>query len=299
MYKYFTIITIFLAIALKPNAQELNCQVSVSGAQAKLTETIQQALQKSIYEFMNQTKWTNYNYKVYERIECSMMLTISDWNLSDKFKGSITVQSRRPVFNTSTNTVLFNFKDNNLEFTYNEGDPLDFQLSVFTNNLTSTMAYYAYIILGLDFASMQQGGGNVYFQNAQTIVNNAQNAPESGWKAFESRQNRYWLTENLMNSAYKQIPQILYKYHRLGMDVMYDDLEKGRASITECLTLMQQLKRNEPNLFFLQTFLDAKRQELIDIYKTASPVDKPKAKNILVELDPTHSSEYQKILQNK
>ncbi len=291
----------FLLIAfINSNSQELNCQIQIASQQVQTNDRrVFQTLQTAVYEFMNQTKWTNYTYNVQERIECSILINISYWNLTDLFKATIQVQSRRPIYHSSYDSPLLNYIDKDFEFTYLESEPLDFQINTFSSNLTSVLAFYAYMIIGLDFDSYALNGGNPYYGSAQTIVNNAQNTKEPGWKAFESLKNRYWFVENLLNSSYGSVRESIYKYHRHGLDVMADDLEKGRSTISESLDLLKKVKRDKPNLYILQLIFDTKCDEFVNIYSGASPMDKPKAVNILKEIDPTHSDKYDKILQSK
>ena len=285
---------------INSNSQELNCQIQIASQQVQTNDRrVFQTLQTAVYEFMNQTKWTNYTYNVQERIECSILINISYWNLTDLFKATIQVQSRRPIYHSSYDSPLLNYIDKDFEFTYLESEPLDFQINTFSSNLTSVLAFYAYMIIGLDFDSYALNGGNPYYGSAQTIVNNAQNTKEPGWKAFESLKNRYWFVENLLNSSYGSVRESIYKYHRHGLDVMADDLEKGRSTISESLDLLKKVKRDKPNLYILQLIFDTKCDEFVNIYSGASPMDKPKAVNILKEIDPTHSDKYDKILQSK
>lgn len=297
--KTLYILSLLLVINFYSIGQELNCQIQVASQQVQTTEKkVFQTLQTALYEFMNQTKFTKYSYKMEERIECSILINVTDWNLSDQFKATIHVQSRRPVYKTSYNTVMLNFLDKDFDFTYVESEPIDFQLTVFSSNLTAVLAYYANIIIGLDFDSYQLYGGQQYFENAQTIVNTAQSAKESGWKAFENQKNRFWLVENLLNSSYKGLREASYKYHRLGLDVMSEKMESGRATIIESMELLKKVNREKPNLFALQQVIVAKGEEIINIFSEASPVDKPKAVAIMKEIDPANSSKYQKIISN-
>jgi len=298
MRKY--IIVLLLVLSFRGFAQELNCMVQVTTPQIQTSDRrVFETLQTAIREFMNDRKWTNYSYKYEERIECSILINVSERPSTSQFKASIQIQSRRPIFNTSYNSVMLNYIDKQFEFEYEEYEPLDFDPTTYTSNLTSVLAFYAYFIIGLDFDSYSLYGGTPFFEKAQTIINNAQNAPVKGWKAFESRKNRYWLIENVLNQRYSGIRECLYKYHRLGLDLMYDNKEKGRAPITEGLKLLQQAHREKPGLFFLSVFFLAKRDELVSIYKEGSPMDKPEVVKILSELDPSNSSKYRKIQEVK
>ncbi len=288
---------ILFIFSVQAFAQEFNASVQVTAQQVEGTDKkIYQTLQQAIYEFINNRKWSNYQYKVEERIECTFMITITERVSSDEFKGKLNLVIRRPIYKTNYNSVLINHVDNDIDFKYIEYQPLDFDENTFTSNLTSLLAYYVNIVLGYDGDSYSLFGGTPYFEKAQSILNSAQNATESGWKAFESTKNRYWLIENIMNTTYSPIREASYKFHRLGLDLMTENIENGRTAVSESLELLRKVNRQKPGLFLLQLFLDAKRDELINIYSQAAPIDKTKAINILKEIDPSNSSKYQKIL---
>jgi len=288
---------ILFIFSVQAFAQEFNASVQVTAQQVEGTDKkVYQTLQQAIYEFINNRKWSNYQYKVEERIECTFMITITERVSSDEFKGKLNLVIRRPIYKTNYNSVLINYVDNDFDFKYIEYQPLDYDENTFTSNLTSVLAYYINIVLGYDGDSYSLFGGTPYFEKAQSILNSAQNATESGWKAFESTKNRYWLIENLMNTTYSPIREASYKFHRLGLDVMTENIENGRTAVSESLELLRKVNRQKPGLFLLQLFLDAKRDELINIYSQAAPIDKTKAINILKEIDPSNSSKYQKIL---
>jgi len=300
MKKFIVVVLLFMAFALKSFSQEFNLVVQVTSPQVEGTEKkIFETLQQDLNDFVNNRKWTNYAYKPEERIEGTMLITVSQRVSSDQFVARMNVALRRPVFNASYNSALLNYIDRDFEFTYVEFQPLEFSDNVFSSNLTSTIAYYLYMMLGIDGDTFARNGGSPYYAAAQNIVNLAQNAREKGWKGFESQKNRYWLVENLTNPAYSSVREALYKYHRLGLDVMSDDVERGRAAINESLELLRKANRERPGLFILQLFLEAKRDELINIYSGASPMDKTQAVNILKEIDPANAARYQKILESK
>ena len=278
-------------------AQEFNISVQVSsprveGSEKKIFETLQQEL----YDFVNNSQWTNYVYKPEERIEGTILITVEQRSGED-FKAKMNVALRRPVYKSSYNTALFNYIDKDCDFKYVEFQTLEYSDNVFESNLTSTIAFYLYMYLGLDGDSFSKNGGSPYYAKAQNIVNMGQNAREKGWKAFESQKNRYWLVENLTNPAYSSVREAMYRYHRHGLDIMADDVEAGRAGVNESLELLRKANRERPGLFILQLFLEAKRDELINIYSQASPMDKTKAVNILKEIDPANANRYQKILE--
>lgn len=289
---------LFSLACLYGYSQEFNVVVQVTSPQVEGTEKkIFETLQQELNDFVNNRKWTNFAYKPEERIEGTILVTVSQRVTSDQFQAKINVALRRPVFNASYNTPLLNYIDKDFEFTYVEYQPLDFSDNTFTSNLTSTIAYYLYMFLGIDGDTFARMGGSQYYAAAQNVVNLSQNAREKGWKSFESQKNRYWLVENLTNPTYASVREALYKYHRLGLDVMSEDVERGRASINESLELLRKANRERPGLYILQLFLEAKRDELINIYSGASPMDKTNAVNILKEIDPANAARYQRILE--
>jgi len=292
------IVFLFISVPLLSGAQEFMCQVSVNAPQIEGSEKkVFQTLQSEIYEFVNNRKWTNFVFKTEERIECSIMITITERTSSDQFKGKINVVLQRPVYKTSYNTNLINLVDNDFTFRYVEYAPLEYNDDAFTSNLTSTIAYYLYVMLGIDADTFSKTGGTPYYEKARAVVNAAQNAPDRGWKAFESQKNRYWLVENLMNNTYSQFREGLYSYHRGGLDIMSENMDLGRAGVNDCLESIQRVNREKTGLYIIQLFIEAKRDELINIYSQASPMDKTKAVNILKEIDPANSSKYQQIMQ--
>ncbi len=278
-------------------AQELRCNIQVNSSQIQGTnKQVFQTLQNAMYEFMNNTVWTGHVFSNEERIECNMVFNIQEHN-GDEFKGSIQVQSRRPVYNTSYNTTILNFKDDDLKFNYVEFEALEFNISEHRSNLTSILAYYAYIIIGLDYDTFSLYGGTEFFQNAERVVTNAINAPETGWKAFESRKNRYWLVENILNDRYRSIRDFLYRYHRLGLDVMESKDAKGRSEIAETLRLLQKVYRQKPDpyLFYYDLILGAKTDELVNVFSESFMTEADEVYKILVEIDPTRNEKYKKI----
>ncbi len=289
---------IFFSALLK--AQELNCNIQVTAPQVAGTDrAVFETLQRDLYEFVNNRQWTNYNFTMDERIEVNMLITIQERISADEFKGTMQVQARRPVFRSSYNTTLLNHVDNDIHFRYIEHQPLEFSDNTHTSNLTSLIAFYVYLVLGLDFDSFSLNGGTPFFEKAEAVVINAQNAPEQGWKAFESQRNRYWIIENLLNQQYAPIREAIYKYHRQGLDRMHDNIETGRASVVESIELLQRVHRQRPNSFLMQVFFNAKSDEFVNIFSEAPPMDKPRVVNMLREIDPTNTSRYQQILSQQ
>ena len=282
--------------------QELRCNISVLSQQIQgSNKKIFQTLQTALYEFLNNRTWTNHVFNVNERIECNMMINVTDQLSADEFKATLTVQSRRPVFNSSYNTVMLNYIDNNFTFSYVEFEPLEFNENTFQSNLTSIMAFYVYLIIGLDYDSFSQDGGTEFFEKAENIVNNAQNTPDKGWKPFDSKnnKNRYWLVKNILDERYEPVREFIYKYHRLGLDMMDSKPNEGRTEIAEDLTLLQKVFRDKPDpyLNFMQIIFDAKSDEFVNIFSESMSDEKSRVYQILKEIDNANESKYQKIIK--
>ena len=300
------IIVFFLAVcgcSILMVAQELRCNIQFSTQQIPgSNKQVFQTLQNAVNEFLNTRAWTNYVFTSNERVECSMLFNIQSYS-GDQFKGTLQIQVRRPVFNSSYNTVLLNYVDNDLDFTYIEFQPLEFSETAHLSNLTSILAYYANIILGLDFDSFGLKTGTEFFQRAEKIVNNAQNAAEKGWRSGEStsRKNRYWLVNSILNEDYSPVREFLYEYHRTGLDMMYDKPAEARSNIAESLVLLQDLfkRRPDPFMHFLQVMLDAKSDEFVNIFSESPDDEKRRVVSLLNQIDPTRADKYRQILASK
>jgi hypothetical protein len=296
----FLAVIVLLSGSLK--AQEFDCMISISSQKVEGTDKRTfETMQTAIYEFMNNRKWTNYNIQMEERIECTLLITINERPGTDEFRANINVVLRRPVYNTAYNTVLLNHYDKDFYFRYVEYQPLIYSDGTFSSNLTQVLAFYANAMLGFYFDSFSLNGGTPFFEKAQEIVNMAQSAPEPGWKGFESQKNRYWLIENVMNGSNAPMREFSYNYHRLGLDMMYEKPELGRAAITESLSLLNKMYNAKPGLYLLQMTLDAKKDELVNIYSDSRvpPMEKNNVVNILKEIDPANGSKYLAILDSK
>jgi hypothetical protein len=281
-------------------AQELNCQVSVLSPQIQASDkTIYETLQTSIREFLNNRSWTSDQFLNLERIECSMIITISERASVDDFKANIQIQSRRPIYKSSFNSPLFNHQDNDLTFKYIQDQVLEFDEANINSNLTAVLAYYAYLLIGLDYDSYSPEGGTPYYVKAQNIVNNAARLPDRGWKAFESSRNRYWITENLLNSSFSPLRNTLYTYHRLGLDRMTDNVLEARQSITEGIKELRRVFSDKPNSFLMQVFFNAKADEIVNIYSQAQDDEKNQVVPVLSLVDPANSLKYQGILKGE
>lgn len=287
---------LFLVICistLRAYAQDLNARVQVLSPQIQsANKRALEVLETGIKDFLNNRKWTTDRLQSQERIDCNFVITITEWDGSSNFKAEAQIQSSRPVYGTSYNSTVLNITDKNFDFAYAEGQPLDFSEEVFINNLTSLLGYYAYIITGLDYDTFSKFGGTTYYNRAQTVLNNAQNAPYTGWKGFDGLRNRYWLIENLTNKTYNPIRESLYHYHRNGLDVMSENAQKGRKAIASVLPELQKIDKQKQGSMLTQLFFTAKADELVGIFSSSDPQERMKAYNILLDTDPANTSKY-------
>ena len=297
MYKTFILLILSLFL-LNAQSQELLCNVEVSSQQVQGSDRrVYETMKNAIYEFMNNQNWTNYTLKPNEKIECSILINVTDRPSTDFFRCDMTIALRRPIFNSTYNTVLFNYIDKDVEIEYIENQPLDFNVGMFSSNLTSILAYYAYLMIGLDFDSFNLNGGDPYYEAALNIVNAAQSTTYKGWNSAEGTRNRFWLLENLTNPSYSGIRSFYYEYHLKGLDIMYETPERGRQTILATLEYLQQVKQSRPGLLILQVIADSKRDELVNVFSEGVPTEKTNAVKILNEIDPSNAMTYQKILQ--
>lgn len=282
-------------------AQELYCNVQVSAQKIQgSNREIFQSMQRDIYEFMNSMVWTDNVFSFSERIECNLLINLDEQLSADEFRGTIQVQLSRPVFNTTYESTVLNFVDNNLQFRYVEFQPLEFNPNSHTSNLVSVLAYYAYMLIGMDFDTYSQGGGTPYFQVAEKIVTNAQNAPEQGWKPYDGsrNRNRYWLVKNILDTEYSGVRQFIYLYHLRGLDKMESDMTQARTEIYESLRRLQEVYRRRPDpfMYYMTVIIDAKADEIVNIFSQGFPEEKNRVVQILNEIDPANETKYQKIL---
>ena len=291
---------VYYLLSIRLFSQELNCSVQIISPQLNNSadKKIFQTLQQSVYEFMNNRKWTNDVFQQDERIECSLVISITEKPSIDDFKGTIQVQVRRPVYKSSYNSLLVNILDKNIAFKYVEYQPMEFSDNTFISNLPSVLAFYAYVIIGADYDSYSLEGGTPYYQKAQTIVSNAQSANEKGWKSSEDAQNRYWIVENILNSTFKPMRECSYKYHRLGFDAMSEDLPGGRSVVLSSLEMLKKVYDTKPGSYSLTLFFLAKADEIVNLFTLAEPAEKTKILALVNEIDPANSTKYNKISQD-
>lgn len=297
---FTTLLPALLLLALIPShlkAQELQCEVSVIAPQvANVEASIFESLEEGIREFMNGRRWTNDNFLFEERIECTMQITVSEAVSPTSFKGNIQVQSSRPVFNSDYKTPMLLVIDGDFEFAWDGSSNIQFSPDQYRDNLSSVLAYYAYMILGMDYDSMSLEGGTPHYLKAQTIVANAQNSGRSGWKAGQSQQNRYWLVENMLSQTFRPVRNCLYSYHRKGWDMIYEDLEKARLTMADALIEMRQTHRIRPSSYNLQLFFLAKSDEILQLFGPAPSPERTRLLPVLKQMDPGNISKYDQAL---
>lgn len=299
--KRLFIFSVALVISTALNAQELLAKVTVNAQRVTTTvdKKIFSTLQTQLSNLLNNRKWTNESFQTHEKIECNFLLNIDKVVEPNVYQASLTIQAARPVYNSSYQTALINFMDADVTFRYVEFQPIEFNenriqgTDPLAANLTAVFGYYVNIILGLDYNSFSPKGGDMYFQKALNIVNNApENRSISGWKAFDGLRNRYWLAENLMNTRYNIVHDVMYTYYRQGLDSMYEDEANGRRSILAALKQLKSFNDQNQNSMILQFFMQGKSLELIRIFKKAPPQEKNDAATILSQIDITNASKY-------
>lgn len=302
--KLLTLIFLIASIS-EIRAQELQAKLTVNSARigTQVDKKIFSTLQSSLNNFLNSRKWTKENFQPSEKIVCNFLLMLTQVE-NNVFTATLTIQAARPVFNSSYETPLINFIDENVSFRYVEYQPIEFNENRVSGsdpaaaNLTALLAFYVNIIIGLDFDSFSLRGGDTYFQKAQNIVNNAPDGRDIiGWRAFDGQRNRYWLIENLTNSRYTIVHDALYSYYRLGMDHMYDNETEARVAILNTLNFFGNVNKETPNAMIIPFFFLGKSSELIKIFKKAPLEEKSRALELLSRLDITNSNAYKQELR--
>jgi hypothetical protein len=304
---YRIILFLFLCFSISNSqAQELRARVNVLSNRVgnSVDKKTFQTLQTALTNFVNNRKWSTDNFTQQEKIDCSFLLNLEATGDVNVYKASLTIQSARPIFNSSYLSPIINYQDVDVIFKYVEFQQLEFNdnnvsgTDALSSNLTAIFAYYINIILGMDYDSFSHRGGDSYFQKAQNIVNNAPEGKNiSGWKPFDGTRNRYWLTENLLNSRYTIIHDAIYDYYRLGMDKLYDEEANARVQVLNVLNMLNTFNTDNPNTMILQFFFQGKTQELIKIFSKATPPDKSRALEFLQRLDVSSAVKYKEGLK--
>lgn len=298
MTKTLSYISAVLFLLLAPicaRAQELDCNVTINADQIEGTnKQVFQTLQQAVSEYMNTTVFTNAQFAANEKIECRMFFTITEYS-DDTFKGDLQVQSLRPVYNSSYTSTLINFRDAKLEFTYRENEPLVFSVNNMESQITAILNFYAYLIIAVDFDSFSPRGGDPYFDRLAQIVQMAQSSGETGWKAFEDNKNRSAVLSSFTDPATTGIRDMMYKYHRQGLDNMSVSVDKGRAAVTESLSEIEKVHKTSPMSVALSMFKDAKLDELVNIYSKAPQEERERVYKLLEPIYPTEQTRLEEI----
>lgn len=296
------ICTFFVVLfSFQLEAQELNCRVQINSQ--KIQGTSRQMftnMRTAIYEFMNNTRWTNDVYSSEERIECNVIINLNSQAGTNGYKGTITIKSTRPIYRTSYNSSILNLVDSDIRFDYVENEVLEFNEHNHTSNLISILSFYAYVIIGMDYDTFSPLSGEPYFLKAQKILNNAQNDPQaSGWKPYEGTFNRYWIVENLLHSDFKPLRNAMYSYHREGLDVLGEQAETGRDEITAALYNVKTSADRKQGSYLLKLFFDAKADEITKVYSDGFITNKNELVEMLKQVDPSNTTKWERMLQTQ
>jgi len=301
MHKKILVILFFIWSAATARGQELQARISVvaNKVSTQVDKKTFQTLQAALINFVNNRRWTNDAFQANEKINCNFLINIEKELGDNVYKASLTIQAARPIYNTTYESPLINFQDDNLTFRYLEFQPIEFNENRIQGsdpvaaNLTAMLAYYVYIILGMDYDSYSLRGGDTYFQKAWNIVNNAPEGRDiSGWKQFDGLRNRYFLAENINNSRFALMHDALYSYYRGGLDNFYDNEEAGRNGILNCLNSLNRINTENPNSMLVQFFFQGKSAELVKMFSKANADLKKRARDLLIKMDITNANAY-------
>ena len=303
MNRYIFILIFSFVFQYISLSQELNCRLSVvnTAKTQNVDKQVFKSLEASLNEFINNNKWSSDQFKQKEKIECNILINITKEVNDKRFEATATIQSSRPVYKSNYNTVIVNIIDKRFNFGYEEHQPLLFNENAFLNNITSLLAFYAYVILGYDYDSFSLNGGNPYFNKAQEILNNAQSSGYPGWKLDNKsmgKGNRYTLIDNLLNVDFEGLRNCTYKYHREGLDVLYENIEKGRSGIISALNMLKKVHSNRPNSMLMNLLFNAKSDEIINIIKKAKKENVTELINFLIKADTKNANKYLQAIRN-
>lgn len=294
MRKILYLIIFFAAIQVK--SQELNCLVIINSDQIQnVNSQLTENLQTAISEYINNRKWTNKEYKPQERINCAITLNLIEQTSSTEFKGSIEILASRPVYNSTYQSPIFIYKDNDMSFSFNEFQNLIYNENSFESNLVSILTFYVYTILGIDADTFALNGGEVYHKKAEQVVNLAQQGGFSGWNRIDGNNTRYQLNENLLSQTFKDFRVIMYEYHLNGLDLMSDDKKEAKKNISEAVLKLKNIYNTRPNAFLLRVFMDTKSDEILDIFSDGPRINAVKLKETLLKIYPTYSDKWEEI----
>ncbi|MDD4404013.1 MAG: DUF4835 family protein [Parabacteroides sp.] len=292
MIKKLLYLFICLLLTFSAKSQELNARVTINSDKVQGTnKQVFTTLQTALTEFINNRKWTDATFAVNERIDCSFTLIINEMPTESSFKGELQIQARRPVYNSSYSTTLFNFRDTQLDFDYTEFEPLEYTQNTLQNNLTASVVFYIYVILGLDFDSFAQTGGSPFIQQAMQVVTLAQSEMAwTGWKAFDSNRNRHALATALTDNTSAVFREMWYTYHRKGLDEMAANPDRGRTTLIETLPALKEIQTARPGSVLMQLFSDSKLDEVVSVYSKANQTEKQEGYKLLSTIFPTQTT---------
>ncbi|MBR5802980.1 MAG: DUF4835 family protein [Bacteroidaceae bacterium] len=297
--RHICTLVIMVLTALMPigiRAQELDCKVVINSQKIQGTnKEVFKTLETALTEFMNTRKWTNQQYSQQERISCSFNITVNQYSDDGNFTCDMMVQSNRPVYNSTYNTTVFNFKDAEFAFNYKEFDQLEFREDMLDNNLTAVMAYYALLIIGMDMDTFAPKGGSEILYRVNSLVNNAEMLNAPGWKAFDSDRNRHAIINDYMDGGMEPLRQLMYEYHRKGLDEMATNAERGRTNITTALKKLKEAKENKPLSALPIIWTDIKKDELVNVYSKGSQKEKEDISAMMSDINPSQSTSWNKI----
>lgn len=280
-------------------AQELNCQVRINTQKLQTVDpAVFETLQQTVQEFMNSTKWTDDVYETEERINCNILLTIQEELSPTSFRADLAIQATRPVFNSSYQTPLLNHIDRELTFSYEQFQPLRFTRNSFNDNLSTVLSFYVYIILGMDYDTFALYGGEPFFQIANEILTSIPQAAAerfSGWQSKDGNRNRFWIIENLLSPRIRPYREAMYNYHRHALDVMAEDVDAGRAVMAQSIDVLQEVFQNYPNAMILQMFVNAKSDEVLEVFKRGTREEKDLVIRVMSRIDASNAAQYRSI----
>ncbi len=279
---------------------QLRCNVTINTQKIQSTNReLFQAMKTEISNFVNNRTWTNHRYENFERIDCNFIITLNEQVTETEFKGTLQIQAQRPVYGSTYNSPTLNTMDNDLEFTFNQNEVMDFSENMHSSNLTSVLAYWVYVIIGLDYDTFSLQGGTDWFRKAERIAQNAQGESKPGWGSTSgvNRRNRYWLVENILSPKYARERSAYYQYHRLGLDVMSAKPAQAREYVLTALREMQALYKEKPDntMYFYTIFFDTKADEIVNIFSEATPQEKSQVYDLLSSINNTNDPKYKKL----
>jgi len=296
--RYIVLSLIALFSSSLAHAQELSCQVSILTPQIQGTQKrVYESLETSIADFLNSRKWTEDDFEIEERIEVTIQITINDQVSLTQFGGTIQIQSSRPVYNSDYKTPVFFINDSDFDITFLENSLIQFSLDKHRDNLSSVLAFYAYMIIGMDYDSYELNGGTDYYLKAQQVVANAQMAGESGWRSNEGQKNRYWIVENILSQSFAPLRKCIYNYHRHGFDVLYTDIETARQTIGDAILELRRVHQIRPSSYNLQIFFYPKVDEIVNLLQPSPEQEKIRIYDVLKLVDPGNIQDYERIMK--